>query len=613
MAAHVLRGAHVVRRLALQRRTAAAAAAATPPAVRKSTQATELSAAGTKYGPQTDELDLTFSDTRAAFQSKTTWEVLRGYLVFTLCRSRYLVDNNAKLMKLFRKVLGRQLFHTAMRSTFYGQFVAGADQNDIRPSIERMRSFGVKSILDYSVEEDISAEEAEKSEMRACAKPEELERSARADPMARYQAHREFADRRSQVQSARTYFYMNEAQCEKNMDTFMKSIEAVSGSTQCTGLAAIKMTALGRPQLLMQLSEVIMRTRRYLAELAGSSQATDVISQDVSLATVEDRLKGANSPEIQQWINGLTYDQKGLIHLFSWSGLIDTNTLVSELFRVPNLTTGRMEPLIGSLTADEEEMFKNMMRRLHHIFSHARDCDVRVMVDAEQTYFQPAISRLTMELMRKYNREKAIVFNTYQCYLKDAYHNLTVDLDQADRQKFFFGAKLVRGAYMEQERARAATLGYEDPINASFEATSDMYGSCLLETLRRIQHYKKYGQPKKLAIMVASHNEDTVRYTVQKMKELDIKPEDKVVCFGQLLGMCDHVSFPLGQAGYSVYKYVPYGPVDEVLPYLSRRAQENKGMLTKVAKERGMLRAELLRRIGHGQLLYQPRGNYTPV
>ncbi|XP_043219354.1 proline dehydrogenase 1, mitochondrial-like isoform X2 [Amphibalanus amphitrite] len=623
MAAHVLRGSRVVQQLVRQRRAAAVAGggggggvpapAAALAGRAKSTQATELTAEAAKLGPQRDQLDLTFTDTRAAFQSKTTWEVFRGVLVYTLCTSRYLVEHNATLMKLFRKLLGQKLFHTVMRATFYGQFVAGADQASIRPQIENMRSFGVKSILDYSVEEDISTEEAEQAEMRSCSTPgeQEQELTVQKDPMARYHAHREFADRRVKVQSARTYFYMNEAQCEKNMETFLKSIEAVSGSTQCTGLAAIKMTALGRPQLL--LSEVIMRTRRYLAELAGSERATDVISQDVSVEQIQSRLKETSGPGVEQWLKGLTYDQDGLIHLFSWSGLIDTKTLMSDLFRVPNLTTGRMEPLITSLTKDEEEMFKNMMRRLHTIFSYARECDVRVMVDAEQTYFQPAISRLTMELMRKYNREKAIVFNTYQCYLKEAYHNLSVDLDQADRQHFYFGAKLVRGAYMEQERYRAASLGYEDPINPTFEATSEMYERCLLETLRRIQHYKKYGQPRKLAIMVASHNEDTVRFTVQKMDELDIKREDKVVCFGQLLGMCDHVSFPLGQAGYSVYKYVPYGPIDEVLPYLSRRAQENKGILTKVAKERKMLRSELLRRLVSGQLFYKPVGNYTPV
>ncbi|ROT71816.1 hypothetical protein C7M84_009844 [Penaeus vannamei] len=174
----------------------------------------------------------------------------------------------------------------------------------------------------------------------------------------------------------------------------------------------------------------------------------------------------------------MTYDKKGL-NLFSWSGLIDTNILLGDLFRVPNLNSGQMEPLISALTREEEEMFKNMMRRLHTIFQYARERDVRVMVDAEQTYFQPAISRLTLEMMKKYNQRKAIVFNTYQCYLKETFNNLSLDLEQAYRQNFYFGAKL--------ERARAEELGYEDPINPSFDATTDMYHQCLEESLRRIK------------------------------------------------------------------------------------------------------------------------------
>ena len=261
-----------------------------------------------------------------------------------------------------------------------------------------------------------------------------------------------------------------------------------------------------------------------------------------------------------------------LLHLFSWSGLLDSDMLLKEAFQVPNLKTGKMEPLITALTEKEEEQFRNMLTRLHTIFQAAKDLDVRVMVDAEQSYFQPAISRLALEMMKKYNTDKAIVFNTYQCYLKNALRTLTLDLEQAHRQDFYFGAKLVRGAYMEQERARADNLGYVDPINPDFEATSAMYHACLNECMRRMHELKQFGdgREKKVGIMVASHNADTLRYTIERMKELEIRPEDRLICFGQLYGMCDNLTFPLGQAGYSVYKYVPYGPVNEVLPYLSR-------------------------------------------
>ena len=121
---------------------------------------------------------------------------------------------------------------------------------------------------------------------------------------------------------------------------------------------------------------------------------------------------------VKNWFKQMDYDQRGLMNLFCWNGLIDMQQLISDVFKVPNLTTGRLEPIIKALTVEEEEMFKNMMRRIHTIATAAKDADVRVMIDAEQTYFQPAINRITMELMRKYNKEKAIIFNTYQCYLK---------------------------------------------------------------------------------------------------------------------------------------------------------------------------------------------------
>ncbi|XP_042887860.1 proline dehydrogenase 1, mitochondrial-like isoform X4 [Penaeus japonicus] len=534
------------------------------------------------------------------------------------------------LMKLGQKVLGKRLFAALMKATFYGHFVAGEDQITIQPTLERLRSFGVKSILDYSVEEDLSSEDAEEREMESCRstrwrkRPPRKIRSPRwgceskaegSNAMERYTPQRKFADRRQQVSGARTYFYVNEAQCEKNMETFINCIDAVSDATHGTGFAAIKMTALGRPQLLMQLSEVIARTRQYFQQVTGKTGP--IIRSDVNTDVFEKRFREENiltdNLDVKKWLDSMTYDKKGLIHLFSWSGLIDTNILLGDLFRVPNLNSGQMEPLISALTREEEEMFKNMMRRLHTIFQYAQERDVRVMVDAEQTYFQPAISRLTLEMMKKYNQEKAIVFNTYQCYLKETFNNLSLDLEQAYRQNFYFGAKLVRGAYMEQERARAEELGYEDPINPSFDATTNMYHQCLEESLRRIKMNKNVGDSHKIAIMVASHNEDTVRYTVNKMAEFGIHPLDRVICFGQLLGMCDHISLPLGQAGYSVYKYVPYGPVNEVLPYLSRRATENSSILVKLQKEKSLLLQEMWRRIKKGHLVYHPKGNYVPV
>lgn len=122
--------------------------------------------------------------------------------------------------------------------------------------------------------------------------------------------------------------------------------------------------------------------------------------------------------EIADFLKKMDYDQRGLMNLFSWNGLIDMNTLINDLFQVPNLRTGRLERIINALDPEEEEMFRNMMRRIHCIAQAATQQDVRVLIDAEQTYFQPAINRITLELMRKYNKEKAIIFNTYQCYLK---------------------------------------------------------------------------------------------------------------------------------------------------------------------------------------------------
>ncbi|XP_032296339.1 proline dehydrogenase 1, mitochondrial isoform X3 [Drosophila virilis] len=562
--------------------------------------------------PQRDPLDVSFNDPIAAFKSKTTWELVRAYMVYMICSSEKLVEHNMTLMKWSNKILGKRLFTALMKATFYGHFVAGEDQIKIIPTLERLRSFGVKPILDYSVEEDISQEEAEKREVESSVSSTG-DNAQDAGALPQYHVDKSFADRRYKVSSARTYFYLNEATCERNMEIFIKCLEAVSGATFGTGITAIKLTALGRPQLLLQLSEVIMRTRKYMEALVGGEG--NVLTHHKTIKDLEKYYASVgDNKDVQQFLRNVTSDKEGILHLFPWSGIVDEDSQLSDTFRVPDPITGQMRRLISQIAPKEEEMFRNMIRRLNTIVKTAAELDVRIMIDAEQTYFQPAISRITLEMMRKYNKEKAIVFNTYQCYLREAYREVVTDLEQAKRQNFYFGAKLVRGAYMDQERARAQALGYADPVNPNYEATTDMYHKTLAECLRRIKLLKDSDDDaRKIGIMVASHNEDTVRFAIENMKSIGISPEDKVICFGQLLGMCDYITFPLGQAGYSAYKYIPYGPVEEVLPYLSRRAQENKGVLKKIKKEKRLLGSEIRRRLFRGQLFYKPKGNYVPI
>ncbi|XP_011054081.1 PREDICTED: proline dehydrogenase 1, mitochondrial [Acromyrmex echinatior] len=561
---------------------------------------------------QIDPLDLQFNDPIAAFKSKTTMELMRAYFVYQMCSIEYVVENNMKVMKMVKSILGEKLFTKLMKATFYGHFVAGEDEVQITPVLDRLRQFGVKPILDYSVEEDISQEEAERREVQASVS--EAGDEKREGPLKKYHVEKSFADRRYKVSSARTYFYLNEASCERNMDIFIRCLEAVASASMGIGITAVKLTALGRPQLLLQLSEVIMRARQYTSDVIGGEGAVlahHAKPDDFKKKFEEARIKDT---EVQKFLQKIQSDKEGVIHLFPWSGILDENYELSETFQVPDIKTGKMVRLMSQLTSKEEEMFRNMIRRLNNIVTVAENLDVRIMIDAEQTYFQPAISRLTLEMMRKYNAKKAVVFNTYQTYLQDAYNEVKTDLEQAERQNFYFGAKLVRGAYIEQERARAAAMGYPDPTNPTFEATTESYHKTLMECLRRMKQYKDKGEdPKKIGIMVASHNEDTVRFAIEKMKEIGISPEDKVICFGQLLGMCDYITFPLGQSGYSAYKYIPYGPVKEVLPYLSRRAQENRGILKKIKKEKRLLLNEITRRIVRGKFFYKPKGNYTPV
>ncbi|XP_066513588.1 proline dehydrogenase 1, mitochondrial-like [Hoplias malabaricus] len=541
-----------------------------------------------------------FDQTKDAYKSKATLELLRNLLVLKLCSYDALVDNSKEIMDLSKMLLGQKAFEQLMKMTFYGQFVAGEDHQSIKPLIQKNRTFGVGSVLDYSVEEDISQEGTRRKEMRSDVSLAEEETLGTVHSGRNFMPRGHFKDHQDGVGSPQTFFYSDEAKCDQHMETFMKCIRASGGSSE-DGFAAIKMTALGRPKFLVRFSEVLVKWRRFFSFLAAKLGKDDreVLEQKLDLEQLQAFLTefGAKG-NIHSWFTCEKLHSSRTIDILDWNNLIDERMKSSDLLVVPNLETGCLEPLLRKFTEEEEKQMKRILQRMEVLAKCAEENRVRLMVDAEQTYFQPAISRLTLETQRIFNTQKPVIFNTYQCYLKEAYENVCMDVELSKREGWCFGAKLVRGAYLNQERSRAEDLSYEDPINPDYESTNHMYHRCLDHVLEEIERNRKAN------VMVASHNMDTIKHTLRRMNEMGLSPSDKNIYFGQLLGMCDQISFPLGQAGFPVYKYVPYGPVNEVIPYLSRRAQENRGVMKGAQAERELLWKELIRRLTSGELLY---------
>jgi proline dehydrogenase len=239
------------------------------------------------------------------------------------------------------------------------------------------------------------------------------------------------------------------------------------------------------------------------------------------------------------------------------------------------------------LTIGEQRAYERVRERVDKICARAHACKVPVLIDAEETWIQDPIDILAYEMMAKYNKDKAIVFNTYQLYRTATLQNLKSAFAEASQKNYHLGAKLVRGAYMEKERARAAQLGYADPIQPNKEASDKAFNEALEFCIENIA---------RIGFMCGSHNEYSNLYLTTLMQKHGIKPNDERVWFAQLYGMSDNISFNLARVGYKVAKYVPYGPVRSVMPYLFRRAQENTSVAGQSSRELILIRKELERR-----------------
>ena len=239
------------------------------------------------------------------------------------------------------------------------------------------------------------------------------------------------------------------------------------------------------------------------------------------------------------------------------------------------------------LTEEEEAEWNRIVVRFDTVCKLAKEKDVEVLIDAEESWMQTAADDLVEEMMQRYNKDVTVVYNTLQLYRWDRLDYLKQLHQRAKANGFKIGMKIVRGAYMEKERERALDKGYDSPICENKKATDDNFNETLSYILNNL---------KEISVFIGTHNEASCYLALELMETLNISKQDNNVWFGQLYGMSDHISFNLAAEGYNVAKYIPFGPVKDVMPYLIRRAEENTSVAGQTSRELSLLKAERKRR-----------------
>ncbi|WP_194852656.1 proline dehydrogenase family protein [Nonlabens antarcticus] len=239
------------------------------------------------------------------------------------------------------------------------------------------------------------------------------------------------------------------------------------------------------------------------------------------------------------------------------------------------------------LTDVEQLEWERIVNRVDLLCKTAADSKVSLLFDGEESWMQDAVDRLIRDMMAKYNTERAYIYNTIQCYRHDRMDYIQDLYNDAVAHDFVVGTKIVRGAYMEKERARAAQMNYETPICASKDATDAMFNSVMQFILDRLDVIK---------LCVGTHNEQSTLEAMQTLETKGVDPSSNDVWFGQLYGMSDNLTFNLAKEKYNAFKIVPFGPIADVMPYLIRRAQENTSVAGQVGREKALVEQEIKRR-----------------
>ena len=240
-----------------------------------------------------------------------------------------------------------------------------------------------------------------------------------------------------------------------------------------------------------------------------------------------------------------------------------------------------------ALTEEEKQEWTRIVARYDAVCKLASERDVVVLIDGEETWMQDGADDLAEDMMRKYNKQKPLIYNTLQTYRWDRVDYLKEIHARAKQGGFKLGFKIVRGAYMEKERQRAEDMGYKSPICETKQATDDSFNSAMTYILNNLED---------ISVYIGSHNEESNYMAMEMMAKAGVARDDQRVWFGQLFGMSDHISFNMADLGFNISKYLPFGPVKDVMPYLIRRAQENTSVAGQTGRELSLLMTERSRR-----------------
>lgn len=507
-----------------------------------------------------------FSDASSAHGSKSTYELLRAIGVFSACRLPFLVQNAEMFLDMSYKIFGVHLTNAIMKQTFFRHFCAGEDRSDMLPLIQKLQNSNIGPILDYAAENESHTD------------------TSSVDGLQGLFTQPPFN------QPARVYDYKSEEECDRHVTVFKDCIRSVHDVSPA-GFAALKVTALGNPVLLERMSTMILEVKNLFAKFQQRDNSEGLISREEFVACYRHHFQ-VEDEQVKTLIESLDPLGTGMIDYISFAEMMTPYNLPHYTIKCKSIG-----PLaLVTPSSDEIMLMKRISERLHTLSEEAVRCGTKLLCDAEHLKYQPAIDNLVVDLQKKFNAknrtDRPIIFNTYQCYLKDTLEKVRLDLKRAERHSFHFGAKLVRGAYMEHERERSKELKYPSPIHDSADLTHQCYDA-VVEYLMRY----RWQNGCRSEIMIATHNQRSIEKAVDLMKQLGLEPHDQSVFFAQLYGMRDNLSFPLGENGYNTFKYLPYGKVQEVIPYLLRRATENSAVLGDSVTELDLLKEELYNRL----------------